>query len=330
MTGCIHSTGGEREAAFRTATELLKAGADVNARDNCYRTPLFYACAVGSSRDVLVLLAKHGAHLNTCDGVGYTPMHTAVSFCSEGCVRALLELGASAAPGSDDVAPHAPPGVPGFVGADVQLTMPFPERRTARPCGYTPLHVCVDRAAAPVSVRIANLLIDHGKARWRHVRKKEPVDSDDESEEAAQARAATVGAGRAYVEVLRRAPVDDYGRTCLDIAKIQEYAPMVEMFETRIKNSKFDRYRSLTLRWAPKKDEEQADADAIDRSVAPDSAVFGVTKFDAEMELRARRKKARRLMESNPELDEELAMTILGNHGDDVDKAAAWMKNALG
>ena len=48
------------------------------------------------------------------------------------------------------------------------------------------------------------------------------------------------------------------------------------------------------------------------------------------MEPRARKKKARQLIETNPELDEDLAVTILKNNGDDVEKARAWCDTALG
>lgn len=55
------------------ARELVKAGADVNARDNNGRTPIFYAATTAVS-DVKLLL-EAGAEMNAQDNFGQTFLH---------------------------------------------------------------------------------------------------------------------------------------------------------------------------------------------------------------------------------------------------------------
>jgi len=78
---------------------LLKAGADVNARDKDGWTPLYQACRCLSFETVRFLL-DHGADPNICTADNSTPLHAACMNSSVDYVRILLQHGAD--PGSKD------------------------------------------------------------------------------------------------------------------------------------------------------------------------------------------------------------------------------------
>ena len=58
-------------------TVLVKAGANVNARDNNGCTPLFYAALANSNPEVLTVLVKAGADVNARDKNECTPLMVA-------------------------------------------------------------------------------------------------------------------------------------------------------------------------------------------------------------------------------------------------------------
>ena len=78
---------------------LLEHGADVNAQNNDYSTPLHLATSpsgVGNP-EIMKLLLEHGANVNAVDGTQSTPLHLASSRTFSQClerVRVLIEHGA--------------------------------------------------------------------------------------------------------------------------------------------------------------------------------------------------------------------------------------------
>jgi len=77
--------------------QLLKDGAQVNARDQSERTALMYACANrSSSRDLLEILLMAGADVNAVDRSGASALHAAVhDGASLTCIQALIAHGAN-------------------------------------------------------------------------------------------------------------------------------------------------------------------------------------------------------------------------------------------
>ena len=82
------------------AAHLLKAGAEVDARDNEGYTPLHWAAAENSNELVLSLLIEAGADPAAMDGDGLTPLHFALLFQDRRTVgpvvATLLQSGAGA------------------------------------------------------------------------------------------------------------------------------------------------------------------------------------------------------------------------------------------
>jgi len=57
---------------------LIRAGCDINAKDNLGKTALHYACEFGQD-DTIELLLKHNADPNTKEfSNGLTPLHSSV------------------------------------------------------------------------------------------------------------------------------------------------------------------------------------------------------------------------------------------------------------
>jgi ankyrin repeat protein len=75
--------------------ELLRKGANVNAKSAGGSTPLHYAAFWGYV-DVAKLLLDHGADVNARDDRGWTPLHFAAAEGRAGVARLLLERGALA------------------------------------------------------------------------------------------------------------------------------------------------------------------------------------------------------------------------------------------
>lgn len=74
---------------------LLRAGADVNARDDAGMTPLMHAASGRAKRQGLVLLLEAGADVKACDRKGMTPlMHAAGGGAGSKELDALIGAGA--------------------------------------------------------------------------------------------------------------------------------------------------------------------------------------------------------------------------------------------
>ncbi len=71
---------------------LIKAGADLNAKDNHGQTPLMYAIN-GRHLEALHALIKAGADLNAKDNDGYTPLHIAEMYLDSPIFIALIKAG---------------------------------------------------------------------------------------------------------------------------------------------------------------------------------------------------------------------------------------------
>ncbi|XP_076435310.1 uncharacterized protein LOC143275219 [Babylonia areolata] len=72
---------------------LLRAGADVNAKDSTKNTPLMWAVERGHA-DTAKLLLEHGADVNTKNRAGYTPLMCAVIGGHADIAKLLMEHGA--------------------------------------------------------------------------------------------------------------------------------------------------------------------------------------------------------------------------------------------
>ncbi len=72
---------------------LIKAGADVNVKDEYGSTPL-HTAALTNSEETINLLIKYGAKVSAKDTQGKTPLHVAASYSASRAARALLTHGA--------------------------------------------------------------------------------------------------------------------------------------------------------------------------------------------------------------------------------------------
>ena len=73
--------------------ELIKAGADLNARDNESRTALMFAVQRPQPK-IVALLLKAGADMNIKNQTGNTALNCAVYYMSEPCSNILIDAGA--------------------------------------------------------------------------------------------------------------------------------------------------------------------------------------------------------------------------------------------
>ena len=74
--------------------EYIKAGSDLNEKDEYGSTPLIIAITFGKT-EVARALIEAGADMNIRDNNGSTPLHLAAFFCRPEIVRALLDNGAN-------------------------------------------------------------------------------------------------------------------------------------------------------------------------------------------------------------------------------------------
>ena len=74
--------------------ELVLGGQAVNALDDIGRTPLHYACAIGS-RPIVELLLQRGAFkdVEVADKHGYRPIHLAAEGGYSGVIKELMKNG---------------------------------------------------------------------------------------------------------------------------------------------------------------------------------------------------------------------------------------------
>jgi hypothetical protein len=79
--------------AVRVAQLLLESGADLTARTEFQKTPLFVACGNGKL-DVARFLLERGSNPNVRDKDGWTPLHSAVRCGYLDVTRLLLDSGA--------------------------------------------------------------------------------------------------------------------------------------------------------------------------------------------------------------------------------------------
>ena len=88
---------------------LLKAGADVNAKDTDDWTPLHFAAAFNPSPAVFEILLKAGADVNAKDTTDWTPLHLAAEKNpSSAVLEILLKAGADPrAIDNEGKTPHA-------------------------------------------------------------------------------------------------------------------------------------------------------------------------------------------------------------------------------
>ena len=82
-----------REPPTVVAKALLEAGADVNARDDADRTPLFMAVTAGTPEMVSCIISA-GADVNAQNIWGESPLHIAVQNGSFDAAKMLLLAGA--------------------------------------------------------------------------------------------------------------------------------------------------------------------------------------------------------------------------------------------
>jgi ankyrin repeat protein len=77
-----------RENNLAEVSRLLRAGANINAKDCCNRTHLHRASCHGHVQVVIELLG-HGADIDAKDNIEYTPLHWA---CYKGHISIVIEL----------------------------------------------------------------------------------------------------------------------------------------------------------------------------------------------------------------------------------------------
>ena len=104
----LHAAAGDNSSPA-VLEVLLKAGADVNAKDADGNTPLHGAAFNNSSPEVLEVLLKAGADVNAKDTIGRTPLHAAAfNNPSPAVLELLLKAGADPrALDTEGKTPHA-------------------------------------------------------------------------------------------------------------------------------------------------------------------------------------------------------------------------------
>lgn len=147
----------------QTATLLLKAGADVNARNARHSMPLHKAISQANSAPLVRLLIAHGAELNPESRAIASPLNSAIS-ADLGEIAQLL-VGAGADPRRTTMAGtclHAAVQTKSLALCELVLTWPV-EIEAENFIGETALST----AAFIGEVEIAKLLIRHGADPFR-------------------------------------------------------------------------------------------------------------------------------------------------------------------
>ena len=91
----LYESEGREEASAADVSRCLKAGADVNARDEYGNTPLHLAVSYSKNLAVINVLVEAGAHVNARNSVGRTPLHKAGMYTKNPTViTALVKAGA--------------------------------------------------------------------------------------------------------------------------------------------------------------------------------------------------------------------------------------------
>jgi cytohesin len=86
-----------RKGNAKIITELIRAGAKVNARDNNGETPLYWALGENQTQAALALV-NAGAELNIVNNTGYHPIEEAIAHLNVEMVTALVDAGARIVP----------------------------------------------------------------------------------------------------------------------------------------------------------------------------------------------------------------------------------------
>uniref|UniRef100_A0A7C1GC84 Zinc-ribbon domain-containing protein n=1 Tax=Thermofilum adornatum TaxID=1365176 RepID=A0A7C1GC84_9CREN len=148
-----------RDEDVARVRELLKKGANVNARDIYGDTPLHNAAGRGYA-DVARILLEHGAYVNAKDSLyGWTPLHFAAFEGHVDVVKLLLEHGADVnARNRDGWTPLHRAADMGHVDVARILLEHGADANAKSKNGWTPLH----DAAFEGHVDVVKLLLEHG------------------------------------------------------------------------------------------------------------------------------------------------------------------------
>lgn len=140
--------------------DLIKAGADVNARDKSGNTPLHFATTNGHVSAIETLL-RYGADVNAQGKNYFTPLHFAVAMCHIPAMNVLIQSGANVNAGAPDAIPplYVATGldyaaaVNNLIDAGANVNEKFKDN-------YTPLHVAAIFAGSSVMSALINAKAD--------------------------------------------------------------------------------------------------------------------------------------------------------------------------